>query len=347
MTAAPGPPAGGARTAGQFWGVVHGLTGYFSVLAADELGVFTCLAEGPADAATVAARCGADPGRMLALLGGNVAAGTLDCRDGRFSLAPLAADHLVAGEPGYLGALLRHSPGPLGNWEALAATVRGAPPPRDVGQEDGGFLAELVAATFPVQLAVARAVVGGWSAGRLPEDARLLELGAGAAPWTVALMEARPGAAAVVNDLPGVLPEAERTLAAHGLGGRARLLPGSYWDVPLPGAAFDLAVLAHVCRAEGDEGAAALVRRAAAALVPGGRLLLAEYLLDDDLSGPAQAQLLGVTMAASTARGATFTHRQAVAWLEGAGLVHEGTVPAVPPTTVLAARKPGGDGDGA
>ncbi|MGH9091088.1 MAG: methyltransferase [Acidimicrobiales bacterium] len=343
MTAAPGAPAGGARTIGQFWGVVHGLTGYFSVLAADELGVFTCLAEGPADAATVAARCGADPGRMLALLGGNVAAGALECSEGRFSLAPLAADHLVAGAPGYLGALLRHSPGPLGNWEALAATVRGAPPPRDVGREEGQFLAELVAATFPVQLAVARAVVGGWAASRLPGDARLLELGAGAAPWAVALLAARPGATAVVNDLPGVLPEAERSLAAHGVGERATLAPGSYWEVPLPEAAFDVAVLAHVCRAEGDEGAAALVRRAAGALAPGGWLLLAEYLLDNDLSGPAQAQLLGVTMAASTARGATFTRGQAAAWLEGAGLVPQGEVPAVPPTTVLAARKPGGD----
>jgi SAM-dependent methyltransferase len=353
MTAAGGPPAGGGPpaagppTVGRFWGVVHGLTAYFSVLAADELGVFTCLATGPADAATVAARCGADPARMLALLGGNVAAGALDCRDGRFSLAPLAADHLVAGAPGYLGALLRHSPGPLENWAALASTVRGAPPPRDVGREDGGFLAELVAATFPLQLAVARAVVGGWVADRAPQGARLLELGAGAAPWAVALLEARPGATALVNDLPGVLPVAERTLAAHGVVERATLLPGSYWEVVVPEGAFDLAVLAHVCRAEGDEGAAALVRRAAAALAPGGRLLLAEDLLDDDLSGPAQAQLLGVTMAAGTACGATFTHHQAQGWLEGAGLVPEGPVPAVPPTVVLAARKPGAGGPGA
>lgn len=336
----PEPAPAGARHMGQFWGLVHGCTAYFSVLAADELGVFAALADGPATPDELARACGADPDRLLALLGGNVAAGTLEVTGGRFSLSPIAAELLDPGNPGYLGALLRHSPGPLENWAHLAATVQGSPPPRDVGQDDGAFLAELVAATAPVQLGVARAALGDLPGGPLPAGARVVELGAGAAPWSRAVLAGDPGATAVVNDLPGVLAVAERALDGDGVADRVTFLPGSYWEVDLAAGGFDLAVLAHVCRAEGDEGAAALVRRAAAALAPGGRLVLAEYLLHDDLSGPAQAQLLGVTMAASTARGATFTHRQARAWLEGAGLGPVAPAPAVPlPTTVLVAAR--------
>lgn len=367
MTAAPAPapaPAGPPALLGQFWGLVNGLTGYFAVLAADELGVFGALAEGgPAGVDELAARCGAVPSRLRAVLGGNVAAGTLECRAGVFSLAPLAAAHLVAGQPGYLGPLLRHSPGPFENWPALASTVRGAAPPRDVGRGAGahtggapdggavagaggapdGFLAALVRATFPVQLAVARSVVGDLcEERRLGEEApvRVLDLGAGAAPWSVAVLERLPAAQALVNDLPAVLPLARDELAARGLAARAEWREGSYFDVPLPDGDCDLVVLGHVCRAEGDGGAAALVARAAGAVAPGGSLVVTEYLLDDDLGGPAQAQLLGTTMAASTALGGTFTHAEVRRWLAAAGLELERDDVPVPPTAVVLARRP-------
>jgi SAM-dependent methyltransferase len=332
---------GGPPPIARFWGLVNGFTGYFAVLAAERLGVFTVLADGPADADEIARRCGAHPERMRILLGGNVAAGTLALGPDGYALTDVTATHLVAGRPGYLGALLAHSPGPFENWPHLADTVRGAPPPRDVGREEGGgFLAELVQATFPVQLAVARSAVAGVLAERLGSGTRVLELGAGAGPWSLAVLEHDPRAEALLNDLPGVLPLARRSVEEAGAGGRATFLPGDYWQVDLPAAHFDLVVLAHVCRAEGDGGAAALVGRAAASLAPGGHLVLAEYLLDDDLTGPVQAQLLGLTMAASTERGGTFTHAQVRRWLEGAGLTVVAEATPVPPTNLVVARRP-------
>lgn len=343
MTTPPAatPPA----LLGQFWGLISGLTGYFAVLAADDLGVFAALAAaGPAGVDELAERCGAVPARLRAVLGGNVAAGTLECRDGAFSLAPLAAAHLVPGQPGYLGQLLRYSPGPFENWPALAATARGATPPTAVGASGGdGFLASLVRATFPVQLAVARSVVGGLcDTQRLVPGTRphVLELGAGAAPWSVAVLERLEDARTVVNDLPDVLPLALDELNGRGLGDRLEALPGSYFDIALRKEHFQLVVLGHVCRAEGDEGARALVSRAAGALAAGGTLVVTEYLLDDDLSGPAQAQLLGTTMVASTERGATFTHAEVRRWVTDAGLVVEHDGIPVPPTAVVLARRP-------
>jgi SAM-dependent methyltransferase len=320
---------------------VNGFTAYFSVRAADELGVFTLLSERPAGVDEIAGRCGADPRRLLHLLGANVAAGTLERTADGFALSPLAAAHLVPGSPGYLGALVRHSPGPVENWPHLAETVRGSPPPRDVGGEGGAFFVELAEATFPAQSAAARAAIGSLLEGRLPAAPRVLELGAGAGPWVLAILEAYPEGRAVVNDLDGVIQLAERRLQERGLASRAELLPGDYWKVDLPAHAFDLVVLAHVCRAEGDEGAASLVRRAAGALVAGGHMLIAEYLLDDDLGGPAQAQLLGITMVTSTERGGTFTRSQACRWLSSAGLDVEQLASPLPPTAVILARAGG------
>lgn len=324
--------------AARIWGLVNGYTTYFSVRAADELGVFEVLSAGALSAKEIARRCGADEGRMLALLGGNVAAGTLERISDGFSLSELAAAHLVRGQPGYLGALVRHSPGPLENWPVLAGTVRGSDPVRDVDAEGGAFFTDLAAATFPAQLAAARAAVASLLDARLPPDARVLDLGAGAAPWTVAILESRPEGRAVVNDLDAVVPVAERHLAEHGLSARSELLVGDYWKIEIPPGAFDVVVLANVCRSEGDEGAASLVRRAAASLVPGGLMLVAEYLLDDDLSGPPQAQLLGLTMVANTRRGSTFTKRQALAWLGAAQLEVLAVESPLPPTSVIVGR---------
>ncbi len=326
----------------RIWGLVNGYTTYFSVRAADEVGVFEALSDGALSAKEIATRCGADEDRMLALLGGNVAAGTLDRSAEGFALSELAAAHLVRGRPGYLGALVRSSPGPLENWPGLADTVRGADPPRDVDGEAGVFFTELAEATFPAQLATARAAFVSLLDERLPPDVRVLDIGAGAAPWTTAVLESRPEGRAVVNELEAVVPVAERHLAAVGLSSRCEILAGDYWKLELPPRAFDLVVLANVCRGEGDEGAASLVRKAADSVVRGGFVLVAEYLLEDDLTGPPQAQLLGVTMVANTTRGSTFTRSQAVAWLAASNLEVEAVESPLPPTSVLLARSAGG-----
>jgi SAM-dependent methyltransferase len=327
----------------RVWDLVNGFVAYHAVRAADELGVFAALGDGPCGLAELSSRCAAKPDRLLALCTANLAAGTLDLDGEGFGLSPFAAAHLVPGRAGYLGALLRQSPGPLENWPALAETVRGAAPPRDVGSEGGAFLAELVDATFPAQLGAARATVAGPLAGELSDEPRrgrrVLDLGAGGAPWTIAVLEADPEATAVVNDLPGVIGIARRRLTDAGLLGRAELRPGDYWTIDPPGPA-DLVVLGHVCRAEGDAGATELVGRARDFLRPGGLLLIAEYLLDDDRRGPAQAQLLGTTMMASTSRGATFTRAQAQRWLSANGLELLSLTWPLPPTAVLLARRP-------
>ena len=169
----------------------------------------------------------------------------------------------------------------------------------------------------------------------------MVDLGAGAAPWAIALLEVFPGAQAIVNDLPDVVPLTEAMLAEHGVLERARLLPGDYRRVPLAAEAFDVAVLGHVCRAEGEDGARALIARAADALRPGGTLVVADHFVDDAREASVNARLLGVTMMANTRHGATFTRREFREWLGSAGLVRVELLEPLPFTEVMLARKEG------
>jgi SAM-dependent methyltransferase len=256
-------------------------------------------------------------------------------RDDRgYSLTPAAHTFLVRGGARSMRELVLHSPGPWENWPALDATVRGATAPRLV---DADFYLELVPATFPTQFAAATL-----TAKLVGKVEHVLDLGAGSAPWTIALLRANPHANAIVNDLPAVIGVARATIAQHGIAERCEFRTGDYFTVPLPHAAFDVVVLAHVLRAEGLDGAARLLGRAVDAVRPGGVVLVAEYFVDDDRRGPLDALLLGVTMMASTRLGKTYTYSECTRLLTGAGLDLVEVVRPVPFQEVMIGRKAGG-----
>jgi ubiquinone/menaquinone biosynthesis C-methylase UbiE len=176
-----------------------------------------------------------------------------------------------------------------------------------------------VQATFPTQRRAAMFTARLIGLARSPGAPRVLDLGAGGAPWAVAFLEAHPRATAVVNDLPGVIPVAKHKLAEHGVADRCELRAGDFHALDLEPGGYDLVVLGHVCRTEGIDGAPVLIRRAYDALAPEGRLVVADYFPDDTRTRSPFAVLMGATMMASTERGFTFTHGQFVGWMCDAG----------------------------
>jgi hypothetical protein len=118
----------------------------------------------------------------------------------------------------------------------------------------------------------------------------------------------------VVNDLPGVLEVARRRCTE-----RVTFRPGSYFEIDIEPSSYDLVVLGHVCRAEGEDGSRRLLTRAFDALVPGGRVLVSDYFVGPERRTTPHAALMGTTMVASTRHGSTFTYGEYAGWLSGAG----------------------------
>ena len=147
----------------------------------------------------------------------------------------------------------------------------------------------------------------------------MLDLGAGRAPWAIAVLEQSPGSTAVVNDLPGVIDLAVQTVAERGLSERVDFRTGDFHDIELESASFDVVALCHVCRTEGDERARSIVGRAFAALKPEGQLLLADYFADHERKHNPFGVQMGLTMLANTKRGGMLTNEQVCGWLTAAG----------------------------
>lgn len=314
------------------WSLINGFTTYWTVVAAIRLGIFDALASGPRESGDLTRGC--DARGAGALLDALVGLGLLARDSGTYALTPVSDAFLVTDRPASMRDLVVWSPGPSENWPALDETVlRGTPASPIDDDAAGTFYRHLVRATFPTQHAVAKGV-----APRLGEPRRILDLGAGGAPWAVALLEAFPSATATVNDLDAVVPDARARLQANGVAARAEVRPGDYLSVMIEPASYDVVVLGHLLRAEGDERAQALLARAAGALRAGGHLVLTDYFLADDRDGPLNALLLGVAMVASTRAGRARTESTVRSWLAAAGLPVIDAFEPVPSQRVLLAR---------
>ena len=308
------PPA-----AAPVWAAIEGLARYHVLVAALELDVFDTLQRlGPARVDEVNAEVGASLEHLRTLLDSVVVLGLLDQVDGVYELNDTARRYLVSDGPATMAALVPVAPGPHDNWTRLADTVRRGRPSTPIEDDPAAFYVPLVEGTFTTMFRCASRADLKLRYSALPAP-RVLDLGAGGAPWAIAILTVNPGATATVNDLPGVLPVAASRAAEYGVADRIDWLPGDFHTVPIDDATYDIVVLGHVCRTEGEAGTKRLIERAMAALRPEGTLVLADYFCDIERKLNSHGVLMGATMMASTLHGNAFTAQQYAKWIRAAG----------------------------
>jgi len=308
------------------WAVISGFGSYHVLVAALELGVFDTLSDRGAHpgippevtAPELAQELEVSAPHLEALLDSLAVLGLLERVGGRYALNDTAARYLTTDGAASMASLVPVAPGPLGNWSHLADTIRAGRPADPIDDNPADFYRPLVEGTFATMLrAATRADLQvRYSAMTAP---KVLDLGAGGAPWAIAILKACPAATAIVNDLDGVIEVARRTTAEHGVAERCQFRPGDFHTIEIEPEAYDIAVLGHVCRTEGPDGTRRLIARAHEALRPEGRLLLADYFIAPEPQWSPHSVLMAMTMMASTVHGFPIAAAQVATWLQDAG----------------------------
>jgi ubiquinone/menaquinone biosynthesis C-methylase UbiE len=340
-------PAGEGPTPERIIEIAWGYCAPYILSSAVELGLFTRIAEGKNTLPALQESTGASARGLRMLLDALTGMQFLT-REGSgdqavHGLAPDAAQFLVEGKPSYFGGFLRISTGQIaGYWSHLAECVRSGKPVAAVENPEEGaqFWGELVEAIFPLSYpAAARAAE---ELGRLYPNGplRLLDVAAGSGVWGIAAAQSDPRIQIVAFDLPTTLPTTRRFVERFGLGDRIQFRPGDIREDDLGNAEFDAALLGHICHSEGVEHSRRLLAKTARALKPGGTVVIADMLPDDDRSGPVFPLLFALNMLVHTTGGDTFSFGQYAAWLKEAGFQNprllEGTAPS---PLILATRQ--------
>ncbi|MFT4623114.1 MAG: cyclopropane fatty-acyl-phospholipid synthase-like methyltransferase [Myxococcota bacterium] len=162
---------------------------------------------------------------------------------------------------------------------------------------------------------------------------RVLEIGAGACGWSLALAAASPGATVVANDLPGVIERSRQAVAAAGMSERYRFVTGDAFAIELGDRCFDRVLVPMVLHLFDEPRAEALVHRAAACVAPGGQLAVVDLFARDDRPSLG-ASLYTLELRCRTAAGRVHRADRVRRWMEAAGLVVRapwgtGTVPEI------------------
>jgi ubiquinone/menaquinone biosynthesis C-methylase UbiE len=310
--------------------------------AAVRLGVFDVLDDQPLTLAEAVARTGASERGLRALLNSLVGLDLLVRYGERYALTDESAAYLVSNKPTYQGRMCKHvSRHLLPRWMKLTEVVQTGVPAQAVNEQaDGGaYFREFVADIFPMSYDAARALAAELDLSRATTPVRVLDLAAGSGVWGVALAQASPLVTVTAVDWPAVLPVTRRTAAEYGVTNRFHFVEGDVLTTPL-GTGHHVATLGHILHSEGEPRSRDLLRRVFDALAPGGTVVIAEFVADDDRTGPPFAVIFAVTMLVNTDAGDTFTYGEMSAWLREAGFTNVRQLDAPGPSPLILATKP-------
>jgi hypothetical protein len=269
-----------------------------ALMAAHQLGFFTTLAK-PKQAIEVAGECSTDPRMTEKLLIVCCALGVLR-RDGdHFALTKLGSDMLLPDSPRYVGGVINHN-------EILWWATTGLPEVVRTGKRDAApappehFKKDLFDNWIWAMHGIAANGSAQWLARQLDLGDRslLLDVAGGPGTYSIALCQKFPNLKAVVWDLPATLVIARKVISRFGMSRRIKVQEGD-WSKDAFGTGYDCLLMSNILHGQGSHAEARL-KQGRRALKPGGMLIVHDFLLNNDRSGPLPASLFNLWLGTYT-----------------------------------------------
>ena len=171
---------------------------------------------------------------------------------------------------------------------------------------------------------------------------RVLDVGAGAAPWSHAIAWRDPATRVTALDLPAVLTATRQVVAQAGLESQFEYLAGDLFAVDLDRAAYDLILVGNVCHLFDEPTNCRLLRRLFGALRPGGTLAILDLLPNERLDGPRSVTLYALGLYLRTGSGGVYPFSTYAGWLRETGYagIERTDLSIDPPLSLITAQRP-------
>jgi hypothetical protein len=279
------------------------ITGYWrtqAVATAARLAIADRLVDGPRSSASLATELAVDEGALFRLLRGLASFGVFTESGARTFALNALGETLRSNVPGSMKdmAIAQASPGHWLSWGKLDEAVRTGE--RASRAALGCELFEWYA-KHPLEAAAFSGAMGNLSALAAQEVGKHLALGhkatvvdVGGAHGTLlaGVLRAHPTARGVLTDLPHVIATAPKSLAALGIADRVEAVAADFFQAAPAG---DVYLLKQILHDWSDAQAVTILKNCAAAMNPGGRVVVVEMVVPHD-GRPDLAQLMDLNM---------------------------------------------------
>ncbi|WP_335949110.1 methyltransferase [Salipiger bermudensis] len=325
--------------------IAFGFMGSQALFTALDHGLFTVLAEGALDAEALADRTGLHRDRAETLLTALAGLGLVTVSDGRFANSPAAEAFLVKGAKYDFGDYLRLQVG-----KQMYGLMG------QLGDAVSGTLGEGATASYeqwfsdPEQARLYSESQHAGSLGPARQLAKridlsgarqLLDVGGGTGAFAITLCKAFPELSVTIVDFPNVAALGRRHVAEAGLSDRIVYVEGNALETDWPGGQ-DVVLMSYLFSGVPGSSHEGLLRAAHDRLGLGGRLLIHDFVVHADRSGPPLAALWQLQHTAFTPEARSVDAEGLARDLRAAGFAEVTVSEMIPQMTMLAeARRPG------
>lgn len=308
--------------------------------AAVELNIFDTIGDMSASAREVSEKLNTSERATELLLNALAAMNLLHKENNFFSLTEVAKKYLLSTSETCYTGMIRFESALWGVWGELAGGVRTGKPVRtpDMYQtnpeETECFIMamhHLVTARGDADQIVDKLNLGGVHS--------ILDIGSGPGTYPIAICKRHPHIHATIFDLPGTLEVTKKILTKEGFDQQIRLIAGDYNKDPLP-QGFDIVLMSNIIHSEDEATNKALLKKIYGSLNPGGRVVIKDHIMSEDLTKPACGAIFSIYMLLTT-RGRDYGYHEVHRWLEEAGFT-DTTLEELPPpmtSSLICGRK--------
>jgi precorrin-6B methylase 2 len=295
-----------------------------TLLSAVELGLFTELAKGPLNEATLAERLHLHSRSARDFFDALVALGMLRRTGARYANTPETALFLDRNKPSYVGGILEMANERLYRfWGSLTDGLRTGKPQNEARTGEDFFgtlyadphrLEGFLKAMTGLSIGSARMIAKKfpWKKYRTFADVGCAQGGV-----AVEIALAHKHLAGAGMDLAVVQPLFEAYTRSRGLSRRLRFHSGNFFNDALPKS--DVIIMGHILHDWNLEEKLMLLRKAYEALPSGGAVIIHEALIDDERKKNAFGLLMSLNMLIETHGGFDFTGADCRRWMKDVG----------------------------
>ena len=288
-----------------------------AIHAAVGLDIFTLLDGKALTAAEVSEAIPADVRGTTHLLRALAALELIGKESELFSSTPFSSEFLSRNSDKYMGYIISHHRTLFPSFAQLEQAVKSGRPTRarishSNSEETENFIMGMFNQGMQQAPKVARHI-------DLSDKEHLLDLGGGPGTYAVHFCLENPDLRATIWDLPSTREIALKTVERFGLAGRISFTAGDFSKDRITGH-HDVVFLSHILHGEGPAQAQHILENAVSSLVPGGQVIIHEFILNNTEDGPVFPALFSLNMLVGTPRGQSYSEKELGEMLDNAGL---------------------------